>query len=283
MPATVRTPRLLRWAPALWLSLLGAAHAGPIGYTAWDVSGNDKLLRIDLATGAGTVVGGNLGFTDIDGLSFDGSGGLWGVDDATNRLVQINLSTGSGTAVGAFGSGFNDMGLAYGGGTMFMSSTDGSNIGKLYTVDLNTGSASLVGSFGSGLKVRSLGYYGGTLYGWSNVDTLVTINTATGVASTVGAFGFPSPTIGQDGMDVDPATGMLWSIAEVENRTYRIDRSTGLATLAATSLTCNGLSCAGGGFNSLAISPVPEPSSQALSLAGLAGLLLVSRRRLARG
>lgn len=280
-----RTRRLVAARSAAVLLLLASslsAWAAPFGYTAWDVAGSDKLVLMNLATGAGTVIGSGIGFTDIDGMSFDGSGALWGVDDSTNQLIRINTSTGAGTAVGSFGGGFNDMGLAFGGGTMFMASTDGASVGKLYTVNTGTGAATLVGSFGAGLKVRSLGYYQGTLYGWSNVDTVVTINTSTGAASTVGAFGFSSATVGQDGFDVDPATGMGWSIAEVENRTYHLNLATGHATLAASSLTCNGGSCAAGGFNSLALAPVPEPASAALWAMGLlaVGLRLKRQARL---
>lgn len=269
---------------ALW-GAAALAQAGPVGYTAWDVTGSDKLLRIDLATGQGTVVGSGIGFSDIDGLSFDGAGQLWGVNDDTNQLVRIDTGTGQGTAVGAFGGGFNDMGLAFGNGAMYMAATDSAGtVGSLYTVNTGTGAAALVGDFGfnaSGqrLRVRSLGFYDGVLYGWSNRDTLLTINTATGAATTVGAFGFPSLVIGQDGFDVDPATGIGWSIAEVESRTYTLNLQTGLATVVANSLSCDGGSCGAGHFNSLAIQAVPEPGSMTLLLAGLGGLGWVNRRR----
>jgi PEP-CTERM motif len=269
----------LRTLLAATLAVPVLAWAGPIGYTAWDVSGSDRLMRIDLSTGQGTVIGSNLGFSDVDGLSFDGSGRLWAVDDSSNRLLSIDIGTGSASSVGSFGSGFNDMGLAWGGSSMFMSSTDNAGNGKLYTVNTGTGAATLIGSFGGGLKVRSLGWYDGTLYGWSNVDTLLTINTSTGAATTVGSFGFGVPTLGQDGMDIDPATGLAWAIAEYENRIYTIDRSTGAATVVVNGLSCDGGSCAAGGFNGLAISAVPEPGSMVLMLAGLGVLGLRVRRR----
>lgn len=257
-----------------------AGPAGPIGYTAWDVSGNDRLLRIDLATGVGTTIGTNIGFSDVDGLAFDAAGQLWGVDDSTNALLRINTSTGAGSVVGSgFGSGYTDEGLAFGGGVLYMSSNvTASSGGNLYTVNTSTGTPTLVGSFGGGLRVRSLGYFGSTLYGWSNVDTLLRINTATGAATSIGPFGFGSPTIGQDGMDADPATGLLWSIAEIENRTYSLDPLTGHATVRAASLSCNGGSCSAGGFNSLAIA-VPEPGSWALFGIGLLAIAGAARGR----
>jgi len=265
----------------------GLAQAGTVGYTAWDVSGSDKLLKIDLESGVGTVIGGGMGFSDVDGLAFSTSGLLYGVDDDTNKLLSIDITTGVATAVGSLqtpgSTSFNDMGLAFIGNTLYMSSTTSSGVGSLFTVNTSTGAASLVGNFGGSLKVRSLGAYGGVLYGWSNVDTLVTLNTTTGAATTKGSFGLHPVTIGQDGMDVDPATGTIWSIAEVEGRTYTLDALTGAATIRATTLTCSGVLCKSqGGFNSLAIAgAVPEANAGAMVLAGLgvAGVMLRRRTR----
>ena len=279
LSATSLAPTLIAW---LLASTALPTLALPIGYTAWDVGGNDKLLRIDLATGAGTVIGSNLGFSDVDGLAFDAAGQLWAVDDNTNRLLSINTSTGVATGVGSgFGSGFNDMGLAFGAdGTLYMAAANtGGSVGSLYSVDTANGLATAIGTFSGGLKVRSLGQYGGVLYGWSSVDTLVSINTGTGAVSTIGAFGFSPLVVGHDGMDADPATGMLWSIAEVESRTYTLNPLTGAATLQAGSLSCNGGSCSAGGFNGLAISAVPEPSRWALTALGLLAVAAAARRR----
>jgi hypothetical protein len=255
-----------------------AYAAGPIGYSAWDVSGNDRLVRMDLSSGVGTVIGSNLGFSDVDGLAFSASGQLFGVDDNTNKLLKIDITTGAATAVGSLGTGsFNDMGLAFIGNTLYMSSTTGSGTGGLFVVNSTTGAATLIGNFASGVKVRSLGSYGGVLYGWSNTDTLLTINTGTGATSTVGAFGIYNS--GQDGMDIDPATGTIWGISEYEHRTYTINSLTGAATIHATSLTCGGASCIN--FHSLAIAAVPEPGVLALVGAGLGVVVAVRRRKAA--
>lgn len=270
---------------ALGVSAAHSVVAGPVGYSAWDLVGNDRLVSVDLMSGVATSIGSGIGFTDVDGLAFSASGVLYGVDDNTNSLIRINTTTGVGTAIGSgFGSGFNDMGLAFVGNTLFMAATNTSgSTGRLYTVDTTLGTATVVGAFADGLKIRSLGASGSELFGWSNIDTLVKINTATAAYTTVGPFGFATPTGGQDGMDVDPATGTIWAISEEENRTYTLNGSTGLASIQATSLTCDGNPCLDVpndvGFNSLAIAPVPEPESYVLMLAGLGVVGLLGRRR----
>ena len=116
----------------------------------------------------------------------------------------------------------------------------------------------------------------------ASFDTLVTINPASAATSTVGSFGFPHPTGGRDGMDADPATGTLWGLGDAEARTYTINALTGAATVIAQQVCWEGgianTNCSGGGFNGLAISPVPEPGS-ALLLAGGLALLQLGRRR----
>ena len=188
------TPRNLTTAllSAILAAGTTAAWAGPTGYAAWDLDGTDKLVRFNLATGAGTVLGdihtsGGTGFTDIDGLAFDASGRLWAVDDATNTLMRLDTTTGAATVVGSMGSGLGaNFGLAFGsGGALYMSADT-----KLYSVNTTTAAATLVGSFSNDLKVRSLGYYGGTLFGWSSIDTLVAIHPTTAAATTIGSLGF---------------------------------------------------------------------------------------------
>lgn len=68
---------------------------------AIDLSGIDRLFRIDSATGAATLVGTNTGFWELSGLVYDSiTGDLLSYDAASGNLVRINTTTGAGSVLG---------------------------------------------------------------------------------------------------------------------------------------------------------------------------------------
>jgi len=69
---------------------------GKVAYGTVNTSGNDDhIIRIDLTTGNSTDVGATTIVDDIEGLSFDAYGQLWGSSGSTNRqLFRINKTTG---------------------------------------------------------------------------------------------------------------------------------------------------------------------------------------------
>ncbi|MCK6440777.1 MAG: hypothetical protein L6Q71_11340, partial [Planctomycetes bacterium] len=86
--------------------------AGPTLYGCDD--GNNRLVRININSGAATNVGGTFGgaFTNIRGFAYDTGGTtLYGTDTGTGQLVSVNTTTGTATAVGE--TGFSICGLAY--------------------------------------------------------------------------------------------------------------------------------------------------------------------------
>ncbi len=61
----------------------------------------DRLVRIDPASGLGTLVHpiNEIGFEDVESLSFDKTGRLYGFSEGTHKFVEINTRSGIGTAL----------------------------------------------------------------------------------------------------------------------------------------------------------------------------------------
>jgi PEP-CTERM motif len=77
---------------------------GGVLYVTTQPGTNSILDTVNLATGALTPVGTNLGFTNVYGLAKVG-GVLYGFtdNDGSSEVITINTTTGAGTAVVAFG------------------------------------------------------------------------------------------------------------------------------------------------------------------------------------
>lgn len=253
------------------------ASAAPTAYSVRSDL-DDQLYQIDLATGVATAIG-PVGFADVEGLSFNCAGILFGVDDITDQLVTINLVTGAGTAVGPLGISVNplienDFGLTFDAGGNLWLSTDSPQ--NFYSINPATGAATLVGP--QGQPVTGLaGSAGGVVYGLGGdlTNNLVTLNTATGAATIVGPLGGAVSPLLDGGIDFD-AGGILWGLGDPTpgignpGEIFTINAATGAATLVATP-TIGGL--AAGGFEGLAIAnpatcaPTPTPTSTATSTA----------------
>ena len=87
------------WLPGPVGENLDAIAFDPNTDTLYGASGD--LLRIDTATGVGTVIG-PIGFPHVEGLAFDPvSNVLYGTTTGTDRLLlRIDIATGAGTVVG---------------------------------------------------------------------------------------------------------------------------------------------------------------------------------------
>src|SRR5215210_2626542 len=111
--------------------------AAGTGYSVQS-DGNQKLYRIDLATGVATPVSNSAtGFEGIEGLAFGpGCKILYGVDDVKDRLVTCDIKTGSCASVGTLGVDVTDTGLALGNnGKIYMSTDAPKNPIRFFEVD----------------------------------------------------------------------------------------------------------------------------------------------------
>ena len=199
-----------------------AALADPVGYAVG--SGGDgfgassTLWRIDLATGAATLVG-PTGYVDVEGLAFTPDGTLYAVADAgqdcagvcpggTDLLLRLDPATGAGSLVGPLGlSGDLDYGLAATCDGRLWLSSDTSN--RLWEVNRFGGGNREVAVIGA--PVSGLAAWGQELYGISVAPdhALYRIDVDTGAATRIGALGLPSAFF-DAGLDFD-GDGRLWA------------------------------------------------------------------------
>lgn len=283
----------------LLLALAAAPALAAVG-TGYSVQsdGNQKLYRIDLATGVATPVGAS-GFEGIEGLAFDpGCKKLYGVDDVKDRLVTCDLKTGGCTTVGSLGLDITDTGLAFANdGRLFMSTDAPKNPLRFFALDPGTGAAAWIGNQGTevtGLAGNFFGLYG---LGGDGKDNLVTVDPATGKATPIGPLG--TVTLQDGGLDFD-RDGTLYGLNDIgpgsgkPSQLFTIDLQTGRATVVATlkdpagkpiygfeGLAIDGGICAAKGFGQAVAVDAPALDAWGLGLlvVGLAAAALLVLRR----
>lgn len=142
-----------------------------------------SLVRISLSNGAVSTVG-PLGTGDINALTADGAGNLYGASTG-GQFYKINRSTGRATVVGPLGTlssgdlAFNAAGELYGTVRPTIFASD-----SLARIDPATGKATVIGGTGK-TDVFALKFQGSTLYGLTGSGQVLTLNTVTGVATAV--------------------------------------------------------------------------------------------------
>ena len=228
---------------------------GTICYSVAD--GNDRLVKIDINTGAEADIGPvNVG--EIEAIAYwPITGTLYAAD--ANRLGVLNTSTGAYSNIGSFGSGsgsagtkgFNDIdGLAFHPftGELYGSVRDGNGSAPedlLIKINPATG-AYVPNAFGPGvdyLVIRTAAATGfndvddiafdpetGFLYGVANqgsssADTYVRISTINGSTTAIGPLGF-SDMAGLTAFN----DGSFYGTTGATNKFYRINKTTGQAT-----------------------------------------------------
>jgi hypothetical protein len=224
------------------VTITPAASATTTGFVVDTGSTNQgKLYSLNLSTGAPTEIG-QTGKNDIEGLSLDCSGTLFGVNrrpnqqvDANgtaspnaavnlNQLVTLNTTTGATTIVGTLSVEPADAGLTFGtDGKLYMAEV---NTGEFYEVNKSTAAVTDIGPMGNSVEITALATRAdGTIFGYDrNVGQLVTINPATGASTVIGS----SAEVNLIGMDFD-ASGTLWGVSQ-NGRILTFNPSTGAAT-----------------------------------------------------
>ena len=255
--------------------VLNAVNATPIAYSVASDSNDDRLFRIDLATGVANAIGSGIGFDAVEGLAFQpGTSVLFGADDASDSLITIDLATGVGSLVGAFGIDADDPGLAFADdGRLFLSQegVGNSTFGNLYAISPATGASTLIGSLGNGNgDITGLAFLNGTLFGLDDFnDVLYSIDTATGLATLVGPLGFDVAS--EVGLAADRASNLLYGVDD-EGLAFSINPNSGIGTVLPVTLA---------NFEGLAIGPAPAPlpTPDSLTLMGLSLVVLYSLKK----
>jgi len=164
-----------------------------------------SLLNIDIATGAGTLIG-STGLDAIPGLAINSSGDIYatsGFSAAGAALYRIDAATGGAVLIGNTGQvgieaiafdGDNELyGVGVGDVSEFPNST-------LFRLDVATGASTPVDTTGVWIVGLAFDPTDGTLWGSSGAgnfaskDAIYTINKTSGVATRVGKTGLGGST-----------------------------------------------------------------------------------------
>lgn len=259
--------RICLAALALVAILLPAAHAAQILYGI----NSTTLITINTTTGAGTLVGNN-SYGDYPFGLADYNGKLYTLNQTTDQFMELDPSNGS--TVNSIGVGANVVGegaMAFNSlGTLFFSASSG-GIGALYSSTLNGSSTLINGSMDPSMDGMDFAP-DGTLYGISQDMSFYTIDPTNGNTSLIGATGIGA---------IGPVAGFAIRndgamFAAVGRSLYSINPVTGAGSFIGVTGydLISGLTFLddGGG-------QVPEPSTWALMLSGLAGLAIRQYRR----
>ncbi len=272
--------------PVSAATIYGTAYSGPTGPAT--------LYTIDSTTGAATPVGAT-GFNRVGAIDFNPLNGMLygiGVDPVSTNfdLITINTATGLATAVGPFGGGITGfVGVAdmsfRSDGTLY--AIDG--LATVYTVNTSTGAATPIGGpqslpFGNALAFS----LSDTLYKVDNEAAYI-VNQTHGSGTFVSLINYPDSEDRANGMDFDPATGLLF--ASVRHSPFgpgfvnNAPADTPFNYLATIDLATGNVTTVGQTMNNLdalAVQPAVPDSMSTLWLAIPLGVILFStgqRRR----
>jgi hypothetical protein len=197
-----------------------------------------SLITIDVATGAGTLIGptgiiGDLGFPGVPSLAIKSTGEMFATDIGNSSgLWRVDAATGAGTFVALTGLFAVDA-IAFDGNDVLYAMDSNNN---LYIVDETTGATTLVGPTAAGNCCRGIEFDPTTGILWGGEggpggnDGIHTINTTTGAATLVGNTGLGSNT---PALHFDQAGNLYASMGGggSPNNLISIDKATGVGTV----------------------------------------------------
>ncbi|PXA97231.1 hypothetical protein DMC47_14845 [Nostoc sp. 3335mG] len=245
-------------------------NAAPSGF-AYSIGGAasgghvSKLYRIDLATGAATVVGnvtvpafGKSGDNlDVESLSLNPVDGmLYGFVTSTGNsagLIKVDPKTAATTFIGGdlstYKSALQDFAFGTDGKLYFVSE------GDLVSVNLTTGAATIIGDNVLSKKVGAIAFdpTGGKLFGIVEDGAktlLIEISKTNGAVLKTSEIANLPTNSKLEGASFDSA-GTLWAVDRVSGDIVRIDPATAAATKVSKTLAVSQQT--GDGFESLAI------------------------------
>jgi hypothetical protein len=189
------------------------------------------LIRINLATGAGTLIGptgivGQLGDAGVPALAIRASGEMFALEIGPSaKLYQVSAKTGGATLIGATGLS-SPPAMVFDGFDVLNAIDAG---GNLHTLNPQTGAATLKGATGVALKGLAVDPTDGWLWGSDASSRIYKIDGQTAVATLVGNTGLPPcPDLCFDDAGVlYGASGGGLSL----NNLISIDKSTGAGTV----------------------------------------------------
>ena len=310
MQMRLSTP--LKWCAllAVLFAVSGQLWAQPIGFGV-NSRGNfadsedvNALWRINLTTGHYEKVGWT-SYLDLEALTFDPDGTLFGADDESKTLVRVSQVTGLAIPVGGAGNRHNmnvslqqsmDFGMTLDceGNAWVVSDIQQS----LFSADMETGRLTRIGEAGSlGAPITDIATIGDQTFGITTgggtngsaaESALYAVDLETATAELIGPLGSAASPYNNAGLAFDEE-GVLWAITDrravsagdFPSEILRIDPHTGQAEKVADTLV---------GVESLAIfpnascqtlgepvpiDPEPESDSVAVPLLSLPGLLVL--------
>jgi hypothetical protein len=224
-------PACSRLSALLALGLLGTSAAVAQKGELYGITFfNNELIKVDAATGSGSLVASLSEPISPYGIAFRGSD-LYTFDANADRIRGVNRTTGS--LAGSFDIGVGDLlgegDLAFrADGMGFLSSAltpDFDIANDLFRFDLNTGTSVRLGT--TDVTIDAMAFWDNTLYaiGQEANATLYTVDQETAALTAVGLLGlelsspFSGLTFGADGS----------LFGAINDRLYSIDRLSGVA------------------------------------------------------